>query len=98
MSGSRFGKVVYLSGGVGGARLLDGLARVLAPETLTAVVNTGDDFRHLGLHIAPDLDTVMYTLSGLGHEERGWGLAEESFAQNAMLKLELPRIWLPRSR
>ncbi len=71
--------VVALSGGVGGARLLHGLARALEPAALTAIVNTGDDFEHWGLHISPDLDTVMYTLSGLGHEERGWGLAEETF-------------------
>jgi len=79
-------KVVALSGGVGGARLLDGLARALRPGELTAIVNTGDDFVHLGLHISPDLDTVMYTLAGLANEERGWGLAEESFAGLAMVR------------
>lgn len=80
-------KVVALSGGVGGARLLDGLARALPPGALTAVVNTGDDFVHLGMNVSPDLDTVMYTLAGLAHEERGWGLAEESFAGLSMVKL-----------
>jgi LPPG:FO 2-phospho-L-lactate transferase len=79
-------KVVALSGGVGGARLLDGLARALPAGSLTAIVNTGDDFVHLGMYVSPDLDTVMYTLSGLAHEERGWGLAEESFAGLAMVK------------
>jgi len=79
-------RVVCLSGGVGGARLLRGLAVALPAGALTVVVNTGDDFRHLGLHIAPDLDTILYTLSGLGHEERGWGLAEESFAALGMVK------------
>lgn len=79
-------RVVALSGGVGGARLLDGLARALPPGDLTAIVNTGDDFVHLGMHVSPDLDTVMYTLAGLAHEERGWGLAEESFAGLAMVK------------
>jgi LPPG:FO 2-phospho-L-lactate transferase len=79
-------KVVALSGGVGGARLLDGLARALPAEALTAIVNTGDDFVHLGLHVSPDVDTVMYTLAGLAHEERGWGLAEESFAGLSMVK------------
>ena len=79
-------RILYLSGGVGGARLLAGLARVVPPETITALVNTGDDFRHWGLHIAPDLDTVMYTLAGLSHEERGWGLAEESFAALDMVR------------
>jgi LPPG:FO 2-phospho-L-lactate transferase len=76
-------RIVALSGGVGGARFLDGLA-ALTP--FTAIVNTGDDFRHYGLHIAPDLDTVMYTLSGLAHEERGWGLYEESFANLEMMR------------
>jgi LPPG:FO 2-phospho-L-lactate transferase len=79
-------KVVALSGGVGGARLLDGLARALPPGSLTAIVNTGDDFVHLGMSVSPDLDTVMYTLAGLAHEERGWGLAEETFAGLAMVK------------
>lgn len=80
-------EVVYLSGGVGGARLLRGLVRALPEGTLTVVVNTGDDFRHWGLYIAPDLDTVMYTLSGLGHEERGWGLAEETFGALERVRL-----------
>jgi LPPG:FO 2-phospho-L-lactate transferase len=78
-------KVVALSGGVGGARFLHGLSRALDGE-LTAVVNTGDDFVHWGLHIAPDLDTVMYTLADLAHEERGWGLAVESFAALEMVR------------
>ncbi|MGA3122349.1 MAG: 2-phospho-L-lactate transferase [Polyangiaceae bacterium] len=79
-------KVVALSGGVGGARLLDGMARALPPGSMTAIVNTGDDFVHWGLHVSPDLDTVMYTLAGLANEERGWGLAEETFAALAMVK------------
>jgi len=86
MSDHGFSRVVCLSGGVGGARLLHGLARALPDDALTVVVNTGDDFRHWGLHISPDLDTVMYTLSGLGHEARGWGLAEESFGALEMVK------------
>ena len=73
-------RVVCLSGGVGGARFLHGLARALPPGDLAAIVNTGDDFVHWGLDVSPDLDTVMYTLAGLAHEERGWGLAEESWA------------------
>lgn len=71
--------VVALCGGVGGARLLDGLAQLLPPERLTAVVNTGDDFEHWGLWISPDVDTCMYTLAGLAPIERGWGLTDESF-------------------
>lgn len=78
--------VVALSGGVGGARLVDGLAQVLAPESLTVVVNTGDDFEHWGLSISPDLDTVMYTLAGLGDAARGWGLADESFRALEMVR------------
>jgi LPPG:FO 2-phospho-L-lactate transferase len=54
-------KVVALAGGVGGARLADGLAQVLPSEDLTIIVNTGDDFEHFGLYICPDLDTVCYT-------------------------------------
>lgn len=79
-------RVVALSGGVGGARLLDGLARALPAGSLTAIVNTGDDFVHLGLNVSPDLDTVMYTLAGLADEERGWGLSGETFAGLGMVK------------
>ena len=61
--------VVYLSGGVGGARLLDGLARAIPSTELTAIVNVGDDFEHLGLTICPDIDSVLYTLSGLGGDD-----------------------------
>jgi LPPG:FO 2-phospho-L-lactate transferase len=71
--------VVALAGGVGGAKLAHGLAQVLDPQELTIIVNTGDDFQHLGLHISPDLDTVMYTLAGLAHPETGWGLAGETW-------------------
>src|ERR1700682_736441 len=78
-------RVLALAGGVGGAKLAAGLAQILG-ERLTILVNTGDDFTHLGLHVSPDLDTVMYTLSGLADEERGWGLAEETFAGLAMLR------------
>lgn len=72
-------RVVCLAGGVGGAKLADGLARILPPEHLTVIVNTGDDFRHLGLTICPDLDTVMYTLGGVANPETGWGRAGESW-------------------
>ena len=79
-------RVVALSGGVGGARLLDGLARALPAGSLTAIVNTGDDFVHLGMSVSPDLDTVMYTLAGLADEDRGWGLAGETFTGLGMVK------------
>ncbi len=71
--------VVALAGGVGGAKLAHGLALNLSPSELTIIVNTGDDFEHLGLHISPDLDTVMYTLAGLANPETGWGLAGETW-------------------
>ncbi len=78
--------IVALAGGVGGAKLADGLARVVAPDELTIVVNTGDDFEHLGLHVSPDLDTVMYTLAGRNNAETGWGLAGETWAFMAALE------------
>lgn len=73
------GRVLALSGGVGGAKLALGLARQLPPQRLAIACNTGDDFDHLGLRICPDLDTVMYTLAGLSNPEQGWGLAGESW-------------------
>jgi LPPG:FO 2-phospho-L-lactate transferase len=71
--------ILALAGGVGGAKLANGLARILPPGTLTVAVNTGDDFVHLGLHVSPDLDTVMYTLAGLNNPETGWGRAGETW-------------------
>ena len=72
-------RILALSGGVGGARLAAGLAAALPEGALTVAVNTGDDFEHLGLHICPDLDTVMYTLAGIENPETGWGVAQESW-------------------
>jgi LPPG:FO 2-phospho-L-lactate transferase len=72
--------VVALSGGVGGAKLALGLSRVLPPEELLVVCNTGDDFEHLGLCISPDIDTVMYTLAGLANQELGWGRGDETWS------------------
>jgi LPPG:FO 2-phospho-L-lactate transferase len=80
------GKVVALTGGVGGAKLVLGLSRVLDDEQLTAIVNTGDDFRHLGLPICPDLDTLMYTLAERVNPETGWGCRDETW--NFMAALE----------
>lgn len=71
--------IVALAGGVGGARLAVGLAAVLPPSRLAIVVNTGDDFDHLGLAISPDLDTVMYTLAGVNNPVAGWGRANETW-------------------
>lgn len=72
-------KITALAGGVGGAKLAHGLAQVLSPEALTVIVNTGDDFEHLGLYICPDLDTVCYTFAGLANPETGWGRAGETW-------------------
>jgi len=71
--------IVCLAGGVGGAKLAAGLAALVPPSQLTIIVNTGDDFQHLGLTICPDLDTVMYTLAQVANPETGWGRAGESW-------------------
>jgi len=78
-------KVVALAGGVGGAKLAAGLQDVLPDGDLSVVVNTADDFDLWGLHICPDLDTVMYTLAGIANPETGWGIADESFETLNML-------------
>jgi LPPG:FO 2-phospho-L-lactate transferase len=80
------GPVLALSGGVGGAKLALGLCRILPSDTLTIVANTGDDFEHLGLAISPDLDTLLYTLSGNDNPELGWGRRGETW--NFMAALE----------
>jgi LPPG:FO 2-phospho-L-lactate transferase len=72
-------KITALAGGVGGAKMAHGLASVLPPGDLTVIVNTGDDFTHYGLAISPDLDTVCYTLAGMVDEDKGWGLADDTF-------------------
>jgi LPPG:FO 2-phospho-L-lactate transferase len=71
-------KIVLLVGGVGGAKLAYGLYHAMPPENLTVIVNTGDDFWHHGLRICPDLDTVMYTLSGLVNKDMGWGVVDDT--------------------
>jgi len=78
--------IVALAGGVGGAKLALGLSRVLPEDRLLVAINTGDDFVHLGLHVSPDLDTVMYTLAGLANPETGWGLANETWRFMEALK------------
>jgi len=72
-------KVTALSGGVGGARFLRGLVDVVDPAELTVIGNVGDDLEILGLHVSPDLDSILYALAGLSDEERGWGRADESW-------------------
>jgi len=78
-------RVVALSGGIGGAKLALGLYRVLPPDALTVVANTGDDFEHLGLSVSPDIDTLLYTLSGLDNPETGWGRRGETWTFMAAL-------------
>jgi LPPG:FO 2-phospho-L-lactate transferase len=84
-------KIVALAGGVGGAKLADGLAQVLHPSALTIIVNTGDDFSHMGLRISPDLDTICYTLAGIANSSTGWGRRDETWnVLNALKKLDMP--------
>ena len=78
--------VLALSGGVGGAKLALGLYRILPRDTLRIVANTGDDFAHLGLAISPDLDTLLYTLSGNDNPELGWGRRAETWTFMAALE------------
>ena len=78
-------RVLAISGGIGGAKLALGLQRVLPPGELAVLVNTGDDFRHLGLAIAPDLDTVLYTLAGVANTTLGWGREDETWNFHAEL-------------
>jgi len=77
--------ITALAGGVGAAKFLQGLVRVVPEEEVTVVVNTGDDIELHGLHISPDLDIVMYTLAGIVDEERGWGIRGDTFRCLEML-------------
>ena len=72
--------ITVLCGGLGGSRFVDALSRAAGAESVTAVGNVGDDLEILGLHVSPDLDTILYTLAGLLDEERGWGVRDESYA------------------
>jgi len=85
--------ILALAGGVGGAKLANGLAQILSPDELIVAVNTGDDFAHLGLRISPDLDTVMYTLAGRNNTETGWGLAEETWQVMTALQHLRAQTW-----
>ncbi len=79
-------QVVVLTGGIGGAKLVRGMIEAVAPETVTAIVNTGDDFVHLGLAISPDIDTLLYTLADKANPILGWGRRDESWNFMAALK------------
>ena len=84
-------RVLALTGGIGGAKLALGFAKVLAADEVSFVVNTGDDFEHLGFHISPDVDTLVYTLSGEANVETGWGRRDESWHfMRAAQKLGMP--------
>ena len=72
-------KLVALTGGTGGAKFVQGLVRVVAPEDVTVIVNTGDDLKWWGLHVSPDIDSILYALSGLLSRERGWGVEGDTF-------------------
>jgi LPPG:FO 2-phospho-L-lactate transferase len=72
-------KLVVLAGGLGGSRCVDALVRAAGPEAVTVVGNVGDDLEFLGVHVSPDLDTILYTLAGLLDEGRGWGVRDETY-------------------
>ena len=72
-------RVTVLAGGVGAARFLEGVVRVVPPEDVTVISNTGDDEEFFGLHVSPDIDTVIYTLAGAIDPQQGWGLAGETY-------------------
>jgi LPPG:FO 2-phospho-L-lactate transferase len=72
-------RIAVLAGGVGGARFVQALTEVVRPSDMTVIANVGDDLEVHGLHVSPDLDTLLYTLAGLGDEERGWGRADETW-------------------
>jgi LPPG:FO 2-phospho-L-lactate transferase len=86
-------KIVALAGGVGGAKLCDGLAQLLKPEQLTIIVNTADDFTYLGFRISPDLDTVCYTLAGMANPETGWGRVNETWNVHETLEQMGIPVW-----
>src|SRR6266853_991558 len=85
--------VVVLSGGVGAARFLRGLVRVVPPEEIVVIGNTGDDMWWHGLYIAPDLDTVTYWLAGVADESRGWGIRGDTFTAQAAFAQLTDRSW-----
>ena len=71
--------ITVLAGGIGAAKFLEGLAAVMPSEEITVIINTGDDAVFHGLHVSPDMDTVLYTLAGVVNRETGWGLENETF-------------------
>ena len=86
-------KIAALAGGVGGAKFIDGLSKVLNPSELSVIVNTGDDFIHYGLHISPDLDTITYTLGGMANPTSGWGRLEDTYNMISSLEVLGGQTW-----
>ena len=82
-----------LAGGLGGSRCVDALARAAGPENVTAIGNVGDDLELWGLHISPDLDTILYTLAGLLDEERGWGVRDDTYEAMAVAEQAGRETW-----
>ncbi len=85
--------ILALTGGTGGAKLVQGLAAEIDPADLTIICNTADDAIFHGLHVSPDIDTIVYTLAGLNDEEKGWGLADESFVALEQLRRLGEEVW-----
>ena len=85
--------ITVLAGGVGAAKFLQGLVKVVSPEMLLVIVNTGDDIDFFGQHVSPDLDIVMYTLAGIVDEEKGWGVKGDTFNCLKMLEQYGHEIW-----
>ena len=79
-------RIAVLSGGVGGVKMVEGLCELLPGDAITVVCNTGDDMELWGLHISPDVDTVLYTLSGLVNRDQGWGVDSDSYEALEMMK------------
>ncbi|HLM93091.1 MAG TPA: 2-phospho-L-lactate transferase [Gaiellaceae bacterium] len=86
-------RITVLAGGLGGSRCVDALARAAGPEQVTAIGNVGDDLEMWGLHISPDLDTIMYTLAGLLDEERGWGVRGDTYQAMAVAEQAGRETW-----
>jgi LPPG:FO 2-phospho-L-lactate transferase len=85
--------IVILAGGLGGSRCVDALARAAEPENVSVIGNVGDDLEFLGLHVSPDLDTILYTLAGLLDEERGWGVRDETYGALGMAQALGEETW-----
>ena len=86
MKSDSFYDITLISGGVGGAKLARGFARAFPERRINVITNTADDTEFYGLHISPDLDTMMYTLAGLSDPKRGWGMKDDSFQSLCQLE------------